>query len=360
MIIKNKDERQEQIDYLSDLLDRDFAEAKKAMIERELKCLYSGKMGEKSSAYYLDFEFKRTKNWALIHDLRLEHEGDVAQVDHLLIGRFMDIYVIESKNFTQGVSVSGEGDFHYFYKNRPNAIPSPITQNERHIRFLKRFLKDKDLLPKRLGVTLQPNFKNIVLISPKSRLTKPKKGTYDCSPVMKADKFFERFSSDLKDESFSSMMNVAKIISQESLRMFAERLALAHKPITIDYKAKFGLTDEIVPENPVTVSETPSEYIAETPDCPKCGQPMIRRTAKKGKNAGKTFWGCSQYPKCRGTIKDEDTKVLEPPIAADAIPECPKCGDPMVKRVAKKGDNAGAEFWGCAKYPKCRATITID
>ena len=35
--------------------------------------------------------------------------------------------------------------------------------------------------------------------------------------------------------------------------------------------------------------------------CPKCAQPMVRRTAKKGANAGQQFWGCSDYPRCRGT-----------------------------------------------------------
>jgi len=37
------------------------------------------------------------------------------------------------------------------------------------------------------------------------------------------------------------------------------------------------------------------------PSCPKCTQPMVRRTARKGANAGKEFWGCSDYPRCRGT-----------------------------------------------------------
>lgn len=35
--------------------------------------------------------------------------------------------------------------------------------------------------------------------------------------------------------------------------------------------------------------------------CPSCGQPMILRTAKRGANAGSQFWGCSAYPACKGT-----------------------------------------------------------
>ncbi len=37
------------------------------------------------------------------------------------------------------------------------------------------------------------------------------------------------------------------------------------------------------------------------PVCPKCGRPMKQRTARYGKNAGTRFWGCSDYPQCRGT-----------------------------------------------------------
>ncbi len=33
--------------------------------------------------------------------------------------------------------------------------------------------------------------------------------------------------------------------------------------------------------------------------CPKCGAAMVLRTAKKGANAGNQFWGCSRYPDCK-------------------------------------------------------------
>lgn len=36
---------------------------------------------------------------------------------------------------------------------------------------------------------------------------------------------------------------------------------------------------------------------------------------------------------------------------------CPKCGSPMVKRVAKTGSRAGNEFLGCSTFPACRGTV---
>ena len=42
-----------------------------------------------------------------------------------------------------------------------------------------------------------------------------------------------------------------------------------------------------------------------------------------------------------------------------AIP-CPKCGAVMVKRLAKRGANAGSYFYGCSRFPHCRGTRSID
>lgn len=40
-------------------------------------------------------------------------------------------------------------------------------------------------------------------------------------------------------------------------------------------------------------------------------------------------------------------------------PTCPKCGKPMIKRVAKRGLNAGNEFWSCSSFPECDGTRSL-
>jgi four helix bundle suffix protein len=44
---------------------------------------------------------------------------------------------------------------------------------------------------------------------------------------------------------------------------------------------------------------------ADAPECSLCGEAMRKRTAGKGANASKKFWGCSAYPECRGTMEVE-------------------------------------------------------
>ncbi|MBI3986248.1 MAG: four helix bundle protein [Lentisphaerae bacterium] len=45
---------------------------------------------------------------------------------------------------------------------------------------------------------------------------------------------------------------------------------------------------------------------SDAPACPVCGKPMRRRTAKQGPHEGQAFWGCSGYPKCKGSRKMSD------------------------------------------------------
>ena len=41
------------------------------------------------------------------------------------------------------------------------------------------------------------------------------------------------------------------------------------------------------------------------PTCPKCQGSMQLRTARFGANAGGKFWGCNNYPHCKGTRNAE-------------------------------------------------------
>ena len=43
-------------------------------------------------------------------------------------------------------------------------------------------------------------------------------------------------------------------------------------------------------------------------------------------------------------------------VAARGAPNCPKCGKPMRKVIARKGRNAGNPFWACTGYPDCKGT----
>ena len=64
-------------------------------------------------------------------------------------------------------------------------------------------------------------------------------------------------------------------------------------PVQRQSPTVFGTTASTTEENRASVPTVP--------DCPLCDNPMVLRTAKKGPNAGASFWGCSKYPGCKGT-----------------------------------------------------------
>jgi DNA topoisomerase-1 len=103
---------------------------------------------------------------------------------------------------------------------------------------------------------------------------------------------------------------------------------------------------------------------AEAPACPQCGGPMVLRQAQRGRGRGSHFWGCANYPACKGIVSADGTPAVEPKVdphlaALAAATHCPNCGKPMTVRVARKGPNAGKPFLGCTGYPKCKTAVTI-
>lgn len=61
-------------------------------------------------------------------------------------------------------------------------------------------------------------------------------------------------------------------------------------------------------------------------------------------------------------VKEEFVAAVTPgsadiSIEASTDPACPRCSSPMIRRIAKTGENAGKEFWGCTKFPACRGTV---
>ena len=157
MLIKERDNHDSDVESLRSLLDCQISAKQRFLIEREIKCVGSGIRGEESSAYYIDFRYKDSPNWAIIHDLRLEYRGFVAQIDHLLINRFLDFYVLESKNYYYGIKIAPEGEFLVWNGKTYVAIESPIEQNKRHIDLLARVVQQPGFLPTRLGISISPN-----------------------------------------------------------------------------------------------------------------------------------------------------------------------------------------------------------
>ena len=57
----------------------------------------------------------------------------------------------------------------------------------------------------------------------------------------------------------------------------------------------------LIGQAPSSIQYSRSEQAKVPMYCPRCGNGMVLRTAKKGANVGSRFYGCSSFPKCRFT-----------------------------------------------------------
>ena len=73
--------------------------------------------------------------------------------------------------------------------------------------------------------------------------------------------------------------------------------------------------------------------------CEKCGSPMVIKTGRFGR-----FLACSAFPRCRNTR----------PLLKRTGAECPECGGALVER---RGKQRGRLFYGCSNYPTCSFTV---
>lgn len=241
MIIKSPDSKQSQLEELNQLLQLPSLTSKqRELINKEIYTLKQGLQGEQNSEYEINFYLKDSKNWAVIHDLRIEHNGRVAQIDHLLINRLLDVFVIETKNFSADLQINEQGEFTAWYNKKPIGIPSPLAQNEKHIEVLKALSKTLPL-PTRLGVTLMPSFTSVVMVSNKQRITRPK--NFDTKNIIKAEQILDWVTKTNTDDAGLGRIfgGLAKMVSGETVMEIAEVFTRHHRPIKIDYNAKFGI-----------------------------------------------------------------------------------------------------------------------
>lgn len=300
MLLKSADDKTLQLAQLESLLARTgLSPTQKTAIERERNSLAAGVSNEKDSAYHIDFRFGQSRNWVVLHDLRIEEKGRVAQIDHLLINRFLEFYVLESKSYSSGVQINDQGEFSIWVGRRSVGIASPIEQNQRHISVLRDLL-DALPMPSRLGIRLNPSLQSYVLVSERATIKRPAERLAEYSSIIKADMLATKIDREVDEAgALKALSSVAKMVSSEAIESIGRLLVMEHKPHAVNYVAKFGLKEESIPQAVVDTVHEPAPPPLEAPVCEKCGSAMVARVAKRGENAGNEFWGCSRYPACR-------------------------------------------------------------
>lgn len=327
MILKNADDKSILLTELAKLTEAAPAPIK-PKIDQEARLIRAGLKGEQESAYLIDFDYGKSQYWVVIHDLRLEIGGRVAQIDHLIINRLLDVLVLETKHFHAGLKITDEGEFLRWndYKKTFDGMASPLAQNERHIQVLKDAFGQINL-PTRLGIRLTPTFHSYILVSPNARIDRPRK--FDTSNIVKADTLRATWQKDIDNVSaLGAFSGLAKLVAKETVIEIGQQLVALHQAKTTDYSAKFGLDQQRqAPAEGTPLTQTsarPAPASADKPKCRACGSENL--TIQYGKYG--------YYFKCSACGGNTPTKI--------------SCGTAGHKeRLRKEGNNFYRECADC-------------
>lgn len=101
--------------------------------------LAAGIKQEQDVAFYLRRAYRNSEKVMVLNDISIEHDGERAQIDHLIIYTYGFI-IVESKSIRGQVIVNEEGEWIRSYNNKWSGMPSPIKQAELQLALLRQFL----------------------------------------------------------------------------------------------------------------------------------------------------------------------------------------------------------------------------
>ncbi len=238
-----------------------------------------GKWGEKLTEKELKIVQLFGRKGKVLRNVYLPKDnGETSEVDVIFITQ-KGIFVFESKNYS-GWIFGDEKSRNWtamLPNKQKNQFYNPILQNKTHVKWMRNYVGDD-----------VPMF-SIIVFSERCELKKVAVESPDVK-VIKRDRTYAAVR-DIWDQS-------PDVLPEEKINELYERLAIltnvdeAIKVAHIDNINQKYKRESIKPEEPV--KEEKQDLI-----CPRCGSTLVLRIAKKGENAGKQFYGCSSFPKCK-------------------------------------------------------------
>ena len=254
MLLKHADDRSAEIATLRQLLERnDLSRRQHGDIQKEIDNIVTGYRGERDAAYFLNDAFADSENTALIHDLRIEHGGRTAQIDHLLLTRFRWAYVVETKNLSADLECNSAGEWTAWYGKRPVQIASPIEQARRHVDVLNTWLEARAAGFRRIEA--------VIIVSPTSYVGGQRAHGDETVPVIRADLFKRWWQRQrVTIPTVGIFWAAATAWSATEFEVLAKSIAAAHCPSRRDWAAKFGLPttapfDSSQPRRPTLIDQ---------------------------------------------------------------------------------------------------------
>lgn len=229
MILKFADDKSKRLTLLQDLQRSpvlDLVQMK--WLRDELMRVKKGIQGERESAYYLDNYFKGQDNRVILHDLRFVIDGEVTQIDHLIINQASSMYLLETKNYACNLVINEHGEFTAEYDKARFGIPSPIEQSLRHERVLRRMLERLEIVGRTQKFL---DIHHVVMLHPKATIERPAVKSFDTTNVIKADQFPTWHKNFVEKTGIGKLFKIVlNLQSMETIKEWGEKLVRQHRP----------------------------------------------------------------------------------------------------------------------------------
>lgn len=259
-VIKEFESRVDDIEQLTQLLKEHSNNPKlKKRIESDLIKLRVGEKAERNAGYMLGTIYKDRSESFLINGLRLDFDGDIAQIDHITLNSIGVVFLIETKSVSTGIKIDEAGVFWRWdsFKKTYIEIPSPLKQSERHERVIRKAFEKIGYEPELI--------KHLIVVDYKEKLIKPKYGFENiCRPDMveKAIEDSLQKTHIVKAFKLVGKMFLGNRYTKLQTRVFAQNLIAMHQPITFDYRQYYGLEQGAENQIKPLIQESKQEYSA--------------------------------------------------------------------------------------------------
>lgn len=197
----------------------------------------------------------------LIKNVTLPTEDGTTQIDHIIVSVF-GVFVVETKNLKGWIFGSANQRMwtQQIFKCK-NKFQNPLHQNYKHSKTLQSLLNLED-----------NQLHSVVVFIGDST-----------------------FKTDMPDNVTYGMGYIRYILSKtEKVLDLRQVLDITQVIESGRLKPSFKTNRDHVRHVQTIMVEKQNQQ-----NCPKCGSAMVLRETKNGVNAGKQFWGCSAFPRCR-------------------------------------------------------------
>lgn len=200
----------------------------------------------------------------LIKNVTLPIENGTTQIDHIIVSVY-GVFVVETKNIKGWIFGSPNQPMwtQKIYKHS-DKFQNPLHQNYKHVKTLEQLL----------GLNDGQVYSLVVFVGDSTfKTAMPENVTYGFGYIRYIKSKKQRILSPVEVNEIINKIETGRL--NPSFKTHQEHVINVQK----------------------IKSEKQNGVI-----CPQCGAIMVIRESKKGENAGKQFWGCSRFPKCRGVV----------------------------------------------------------